>query len=383
MTAPLSRQFDVALLDLDGTVYLGHTVIPGVPTALEAAKADGMRAVFVTNNASRPPQVVAEALTDMGVPAAADEVFTSPQAAADLLAASHPAGAKVLVVGADYLAEAVAAVGLSPVALFTDQPVAVVQGHSPETGWPQLAEACLALRAGADWVACNTDVTLPTDRGLLPGNGAMVAALQAATGLRPWVAGKPGRALLDAAVQRTSAERPLVVGDRLDTDIEAGVTAGLPTLMVLTGVNTAADVLAAPPSRRPQWLAKNLAGLTDPQQVVRLDTPAIDGATGWTVTGSGDQLELHGSSAPATGDQRSGKQAGDQADQRPGKREGEQAGDQAGQQAGEQTSEQLAAFAALAAAVWSRAEGEPVPAIRPGDEAARRALAGLGFPASG
>lgn len=352
MTEPLSRRYDTALLDLDGTVYLGHTVIPGVPAALETAHTNGMQAVFVTNNASRPPAVVAESLTGMGVPAQPDEVFTSPQAAADLLAASHHAGAKVLVVGADYLAEAVAAVGLSPVRLFADQPVAVVQGHSPETGWPQLAEACLALRAGADWVACNTDVTLPTDRGLLPGNGAMVAALQAATGLQPRVAGKPGRALLDAAVSRSGAQRPLVVGDRLDTDIEAGVTAGLPTLMVLTGVNTAADLLAAPASRRPQWLAKDLAGLNDPEQAIELGDAAAASAGGWTVTADGDRLVLH---APA-----------------------------GGAASGERPGEQLAAFAALAAVAWGGPEGgEPVPAVHPADEPARTALAGLGFPPAG
>ena len=112
-----------------------------------------------------------------------------------------------------------------PVRLATDAPVAVVQGHSPDTGWRDLAEACIALRAGVDWVASNTDSTLPTDRGLLPGNGAMVQALIAATGLTPRVAGKPNRPLLDEAVRRSGASSPLVVGDRLDTDIEAAVLA--------------------------------------------------------------------------------------------------------------------------------------------------------------
>ena len=150
-------------------------------------------------------------------------MLTSPQAAAVMLADRHPAGAKVLVIGAPWLEESVRQAGLEPVRLAEDNPVAVVQGHSPDTGWRNLAEGCIALRAGADWVACNVDTTLPTDRGMLPGNGSMVAALVAATGLHPRVAGKPERPLLDAAVRQVGSSRPLVVGDRLDTDIACAV----------------------------------------------------------------------------------------------------------------------------------------------------------------
>jgi hypothetical protein len=147
----------------------------------------------------------------------------------------------------------------------------VVQGHSPDTGWRDLAEACIALRNGADWVACNTDSTLPTDRGLLPGNGAMVAALVAATSLHPRVAGKPERPLLDAAVHRAGSVSPLVVGDRLDTDIEAAVSAGLPSLLVLTGVSLVADLLAASPPRRPTYVAFDMRGLVEPALAVQVD----------------------------------------------------------------------------------------------------------------
>lgn len=280
----LSDQFDAALLDLDGTVYLGGQVIPHVPESLETARAAGMATMFVTNNASRPPAEVAKSLRGMGIQAADDDVLTSPQAAADMLAASHPAGAPVLVVGAPYLHEVIAGVGLVPVQLATDQPVAVVQGHSPDTGWTQLAEACIALRAGADWVACNTDTTLPTDRGLLPGNGAMVAALIAATGLTPRVAGKPARPLIDSAVERCGSRRPLVVGDRLDTDIEAAYTAGVPSFLPLTGVNTAADLLVAPPHRRPDHVGLDMRGLVDPAHVVGVsDGHRATAPSGWSV----------------------------------------------------------------------------------------------------
>ncbi len=298
---PLSQIYDAALLDLDGTVYLGGTVIDHVVPALDAVRAAGMATVFVTNNASRPPSEVADALQGMGIQAAERDVLTSPQVAADLLAAGHPAGSPVLVVGAPYLHAAVAAVGLVPVSLATDHPVAIVQGHSPETGWQQLAEACLALRTGADWVACNTDSTLPTDRGLLPGNGAMVAALVTATGRHPRVAGKPGRPLLDGAIALSGSRRPLVVGDRLDTDIEAAAAAGLASLMPLTGVSTAADLLPAPPAQRPTYVSFDLRGLHDPARVVALPDPdrrALPGGGSttkpgeWTVSADAGRLIL-------------------------------------------------------------------------------------------
>lgn len=320
----LVDRFDVLLLDLDGTIYLGGQIIPHVAEVLPEAARRGARPMFVTNNASRPPAEVAGALQDMGVTAVAADVLTSPEAAATMLAETHAPGSRVLVVGAKALADAVANVGLEPVRLATDDPVAVVQGHSPDTGWRDLAEACVALRAGVDWVASNTDTTLPTDRGLLPGNGAMVHALMAATGLTPRVAGKPNRPLLDEAVRRAGASRPLVVGDRLDTDIEAGVLAEMPSLLVFTGVSTAADLLAAPAERRPTYLAFDLRGLLDDTRVVAVPTaatppsaaptsvsptsraatsPAIGGSDSdpsalWTVESDGNELELNWNDAP-------------------------------------------------------------------------------------
>lgn len=290
----LAETHDALLLDLDGTVYLGGQPIDHVGPALARAAQQGARSVFVTNNASRPPAEVAEALTAMGVPASPHDVLTSPEAAADMLIDRHPAGSKVLVVGAPWLVESVSQVGLTPVRLATDEPVAVVQGHSPDNGWRELAEACIALRAGADWVACNVDTTLPTDRGLLPGNGAMVAALVAATGLKPRVAGKPERPLLDAAVHRVNSRRPLVVGDRLDTDIACAHAADVPSLMVLTGVSSAADLLAAPPALRPTFLAFDLRGLVDEDRTARIPGGAAGGARSveWSVVVDAGRLVL-------------------------------------------------------------------------------------------
>ena len=168
---------------------------------------------------------------------------------------------RVLIVGTDSLAAEVAAVGLRPVRLFDDEPHAVVQGHSPETGWSNLAEAALAIRAGALWVAANVDRTLPTERGLLPGNGSMVAALKAATDAEPQVAGKPSPTLMRDALARGDFRTPLAVGDRLDTDIEGANAADLPSLLVLTGVNSARDAVYAVPEQRPTYIGDDLRAL--------------------------------------------------------------------------------------------------------------------------
>ena len=254
----LVQQHDCLLLDLDGTVFRGHEPTEGAIEALETADT---RTLFVTNNASRAAEEVAEHLRELGFTATADDVVTSAQSAAGLLAQQLPPGAKVLVVGTDALAGEVAAVGLQPVRLFADDPVAVVQGHSTTTDWPILAEAALAIRAGALWVAANVDRTLPTERGLLPGNGSMVAALKTATDAEPQVAGKPAPALMRDALARGTFRTPLVVGDRLDTDIEGANAADLPSLMVLTGVNNAADAVHARPEQRPTLIAADLRDL--------------------------------------------------------------------------------------------------------------------------
>lgn len=256
----LLDRHDVLLVDLDGTLYRGRSAIPGAVAAVTGAAERGVRTVYVTNNASRRPGDVAAHLAELGFPAAADDVTTSSQAAASMLAERLPAGATVLVVGTEALVAEVEAVGLATTREAGDVD-AVVQGHDPRTAWPILAEATVALRAGATWVACNVDPTLPTERGPLPGNGSMVAALRTATGRVPDVAGKPAPALFVDAVRRTGARAALVVGDRLDTDIEGGRAAGLPTLLVLTGVSDAAGLLAAPAEHRPDLVGADLGAL--------------------------------------------------------------------------------------------------------------------------
>ena len=254
----LAQQHDCLLLDLDGTVFRGHELTEGAAQSIE--KAAG-RTLFVTNNASRSAEQVAQHLSDLGLQATADDVVTSAQSAAHMLADQLAPGSRVLVVGTESLAAEISAVGLEPVRRYDDKPDAVVQGHSPDTGWPILAEAALAIRAGALWVAANVDATLPTERGLLPGNGAMVAALRAATDAEPQVAGKPAPTLLLDALKRGDFRTPLVVGDRLNTDIAGADAAKLPSLMVLTGVNSARDAVYAVPEQRATFIGHDLRAL--------------------------------------------------------------------------------------------------------------------------
>jgi glycerol 3-phosphatase-2 len=252
---------DVALLDLDGVVYVGQAAVPGVPGALAAARRDGMRLGFVTNNAARTPQQVADHLTELDVPAEPDDVITSSQAAASVVAELLGEGARVLPVGGPGVPAALTAAGLTVVERAEDDPLAVVQGYGPSVGWAQLAEAVVAVRRGARHVATNTDATIPSPRGVLPGNGALVGVVSAVTGQVPLVTGKPDPAMHAECVRRTGARHPLVVGDRLDTDIEGARRAGAASLLVLSGVTGPAELLAAGPDHRPDLLARDAAGL--------------------------------------------------------------------------------------------------------------------------
>ncbi|MCV2489001.1 HAD-IIA family hydrolase [Geodermatophilus sp. YIM 151500] len=289
---PPARAFDVALLDLDGVVYVGPEAVPGVPDALARARTAGLRLGFVTNNASRTPERVAALLTGLGVDAGPGDVITSAQSAATVVRERWGAGAAVLPVGGPGVAAALRAAGLRVVAGADDGPVAVVQGFGPDVGWQQLAEAVVAVRAGARHVATNADVTVPSPRGPVPGNGALVAVVQAVTGVPPLVTGKPDPAMHAECVRRTGARRPLVVGDRLDTDIEGAHRAGVPSLLVLSGITGAAALLEAEPAQRPHLVAPDAAGLLAVHPPVVSDGGAWR-CGGWTVRpGEAGALQL-------------------------------------------------------------------------------------------
>jgi hypothetical protein len=210
-------------------------------------------------------------------------------------------------------------------------------------GWTQLAEAVVAVRNGARHVATNTDATIPSPRGVLPGNGALVGVVSAVTGQQPLVTGKPDPAMHAECVRRTRARRPLIVGDRLDTDIEGARRAGAPSLLVFSGVATPADLLAAGPDHRPDLLAPDAAGmLTAHPEVTAMEGAWRCGA--WQADAAGGQLTLH-----SIGPQH-------------------------------EPTDGLDGLRALAVAHWARDPDHGHPgAVRAGDDEAAAALAGWGL----
>src|SRR5690606_25704083 len=263
--------------------------VEGAREALEEARRRGVRLAYVTNNASRTPAATAAHLRELGVPAGRDDVVTSAQAAARVVAERVPPGSKVLVVGGSGLRMAVRAQGLRPVTAAAEGPVAVVQGMWTGISYGLLAEGALAVRQGALFVVANRDSTMPTGRGEVPGNGSMARVIASATGVEPLYAGKPDPPLHRESMIRTGARRPLVVGDRLDTDIEGARNAGVDGLLVMTGVAKPLDLLTAPPHRRPDYLAEDRSGLLAPYPQVR------DGACGgWRARWEDGTLRLDG-----------------------------------------------------------------------------------------
>lgn len=293
---PPAGRYDVALLDLDGVVYVGLHAVAHAAAALSGAEELGMRRAYVTNNAARTPETVAAHLRELGIPAQSAEVITSAQAAARVVAGLVPPGAAVLVVGGAGLDAALGEYGLRPVRSLDDDPAAVVQGFSPDVGWALLTEGALGVTRGLPWVASNLDLTVPTPRGRAPGNGALVGVIRATTGAEPLVAGKPELPLHEEATRRSGARIPLVVGDRLDTDIEGAVRAGTDSLLVFTGVTGIPELLRAEAHERPTYLGLDLRALLEPHPDV---APAPRGwvCEGWCIAVRDGSAEVISSGA--------------------------------------------------------------------------------------
>lgn len=300
----LLTEFDAVLADLDGVVYAGPAAIPGAIDALNGLAAQNVKLAYVTNNASRTPAQVAEHLRELGAPAADHQVVSSAQAGAALLAQKFPAGTKVLVTGSPALVQEVQALGMCVVAGAEDAPEVVIQGFDPTLGWADLAEAAYAINAGAAWIATNTDKTIPRERGIAPGNGTLVAAVRAAVGHDPLVAGKPEAPLFHTAANRLGATAALVVGDRLDTDILGGNNAGMATALVLTGVDSGETALRARTAERPQFIIDTLEGLYAPYPLVTFDGAKVTcGAAAATVgTNGAGEKTVHITGTPENTD---------------------------------------------------------------------------------
>ena len=230
------------ILDMDGVLYRGNTIIPEVPAFFDVLNQAGVPYAMATNNSTNTPRQYVEKLAAMGIDVPESTVVTSSVATATFLKSRYDRGTTIYVVGMAALEEALFADGYF-VPAGQDAEV-VVSGANFELRYEHLRTACLAIRAGAAYVATNADKTFPTEVGLIPGAGAIVAALSAATDTDPLVVGKPSPEMIDSCLKIIGVEAPraLMIGDRLDTDILAGERAGTPTLLVLTGVSTVQEV---------------------------------------------------------------------------------------------------------------------------------------------
>ncbi|QMU98533.1 HAD-IIA family hydrolase [Microbacterium esteraromaticum] len=299
-STPLTGR-DAILADLDGVVYAGPHALPHAVDSLNRA-AQSLRLGYITNNAARTDASVAEHLTGLGLTVAPDEVVTSPQAAMRLLATMVPAPATVLIVGGEGLVVEAQKAGYTVTRSAEDSPAAVVQGFSPEVAWTDLAEAAFALKVpedegGIPWISTNTDWTIPRERGVAPGNGTLVSAVHTAIGRLSTVAGKPETPIFEEAIARFGAQRPLFLGDRLDTDIMGAVRAGIDSALVLTGIDRPKHVLAAPQGSRPDYILADLRDLHEPYpQTVEKDGVFTVNDAAVRIDGADVQILAEGSS---------------------------------------------------------------------------------------
>lgn len=290
---PLNTAYDVAVLDLDGVVYVGAHAVDGAAEALVAAREAGMHLAFVTNNAARPPEDVAKHLVEIGLPVTPGDVVTSAQAAARLMAARVPPRSRIYVIGGRGLEEALRERDLVPVTSPEDDPVAVVQGFGPEMPWRQVLDGAILVKQGLPWVASNLDLTVPTEHGPGPGNGALVDMVARFAHREPEVAGKPEPPLFEETLARVGGSRPLVVGDRIDTDIDGARHVGWDSLLVMTGVTTLAELAVLEPDRRPTYVGADLSCLAEPAPEPELDATTAH-LGGWTAVVGDGRLSVSG-----------------------------------------------------------------------------------------
>lgn len=296
----LVENYDAVLFDLDGVVYLGPAPVPGAAEGIAELRRRAVPVSFVTNNAARAPEAVAEHLVDLGIPCTPREVITAGQAGVRMLTQQLPAGATVLVCGSPALAEQVGAAGFVVTTTADDDPDAIIQGYYPELSWPTLTEAALAVQRGARWFATNVDPTRPTDRGLEPGAGAQIAVVRVVVGGEPMAAGKPEKPLIEAAVERLGARHPIFIGDRLDTDIAGGVNAGIDTMLVFSGIHRAAALFDAVPGERPDHIGQDLRDLMLPARTLQRVEDGVRCGEAWVrpvdgvvrIESAGEELDL-------------------------------------------------------------------------------------------
>lgn len=270
----LADIYDAGLFDLDGVVYRGKNRIEHAASSIAAAREAGMRPVFVTNNASRTPEIVAEQLRSLDIDAGPQDILGSAHVAIELAEAELGRGASVLLCGGEGLRRAAEASSLRIVESADDRPDGVIHGFSPETNWLMLSEAVLAINGGARYIATNLDRVIPRERGLMMGIGSMVKAVMHATGAKPVSGAKPDARMFIAAARKADASKALVLGDNLDTDILGATNSGVAAMHVLTGAYGVSQVLFAEPECRPRYMAKDLRSLIEPYPTIRIECAA-------------------------------------------------------------------------------------------------------------
>ncbi|NUQ36235.1 MAG: HAD-IIA family hydrolase [Caldilineales bacterium] len=244
----LALPYHAWLIDMDGVIYRGRQALPAAAAFIHALQAGDHPFLFLTNNATKTPAQNAQHLAQIGIHVPPASIFTAALAAAAYLQQQLPPPARVLIIGGKGIQQALPAAGYEVVTQ-ADAAEIVVSGLDQQVCYAQLAEAALAIRRGCPWIATNPDPTLPSERGELPGAGALLAFLAAASGRTPLIIGKPEPPIFAMALARLGADAPqtVIVGDRLETDIRGGQNAGLHTICVLTGVSSAADAAAFTP----------------------------------------------------------------------------------------------------------------------------------------
>ncbi|MGZ8631236.1 MAG: HAD-IIA family hydrolase [Actinomycetota bacterium] len=256
----IAERYDAFLFDLDGVLYRGSEPVPGAADALVRLRSLGKRVAFVTNNSGRTPETVAARLRAVGVAAEAEEVETSALTTASLLARRGIGSA--FVVGEEGIRTALAEAGIVVADGAPELVDAVVVGWDRGADYASLRTASILVQRGAALIATNPDASFPAADGMRwPGAGALLAAIETTTGVRGEVVGKPEPPVLLAALERAGGGRPLLIGDRLDTDIAGAAACGWDSLLVLTGIATREDALVAP--IRPTYVGEDLSALFD------------------------------------------------------------------------------------------------------------------------
>src|SRR5574341_530471 len=256
------RDLRAFIIDMDGVLWEGDRPMSGLAEFFQTLRERQIKFVLATNNASQTPEQYVSKLAGMGVAVARDEILTSAQAAALYLRQESANGARVFAIGEDGVRQALAETGFTLTGLYEVNAQVVVCGMDRGLSWDKLATATLNIRAGASFIGTNPDVTFPTERGITHGNGAVLAAIQAATGVAPVIIGKPEPIMYQLAMMRLGGApaETAAIGDRLETDILGAVRAGIRSVLVLSGVSSREQLAGL--DYQPTWVMQDIREVT-------------------------------------------------------------------------------------------------------------------------